>query len=90
MLVFLAVFRGAYFLDVLHPSGSYTLSTSSSSGLPELYGERFDGDIPFRTECSKVSHSLHIVQSNDLGGNIRCASLKLEQLKHASILPSSY
>jgi hypothetical protein len=25
-------------------------------------GEKFDGDIPFKTQCYKVSYSLHIVQ----------------------------
>ena len=44
------------------PSGSYNLSASSSSGVPEPRGEEFDGDIPFRAECSKVAHSLYIVQ----------------------------
>jgi hypothetical protein len=35
-------------------SGSYTLSASSSVEFPESRKERFDGDIPFRTECSEV------------------------------------
>jgi hypothetical protein len=30
--------------------------------VPELPGEELDGAIPFRTECSKVSPSLHVVQ----------------------------
>ena len=54
--------RRSCLLGVLHPTGSYTISTSSSSGFFELSGERFVGDIPFRTECSKVSHSPRIVQ----------------------------
>jgi hypothetical protein len=44
------------------PSDSSTLSASSSAGLSEPSGEGFDGDIPCRTECSRVSHSLYIVQ----------------------------
>jgi hypothetical protein len=35
-----------------------TLSFSFSAGFPELRGEEFDGDIPFRAECPKVSHSV--------------------------------
>ena len=42
-------------------SGSYTLSASSSMGFPESWGERFDGDVLFRYDCSMVSRSLHIV-----------------------------
>lgn len=37
------------------PSVFYTLSASSSVGFPK---EIFDGDIPFRAECLKVSPSL--------------------------------
>ena len=33
-------------------SGSYTLSVSSSAEFSKAWGERFDGDILFRTECS--------------------------------------
>ena len=36
-------------------------SSSKSTGFTELWGEGFDGDIPFRAECSEVSHSLHNV-----------------------------
>jgi hypothetical protein len=43
------------------PSASYTLSAASSTEFPELRGAGLDGDIPFMAECSKVSHSLHIV-----------------------------
>jgi len=50
-----AAFRRSCFFGAFH----YTLSASSSLS-PE--GERLDGDDPFRTECSKVSHSLCIVQ----------------------------
>lgn len=42
-------------------SGLYFLSSSSSIGFPEPWGERFDGDSPFRDQCSKVSHALHNV-----------------------------
>jgi hypothetical protein len=44
------------------PSGSYNISTSSSSQFPEFWAEGFDDNFLFRTECSKVSHFLHIVQ----------------------------
>ena len=40
------------------PSGSYKLSTLTSARFSEPEREGFDGDIPFRAECSKVSHSL--------------------------------
>jgi hypothetical protein len=43
------------------PSGSYTLSVSSLAGFPELWREKIDGDIQFRNEFSKVSHSLQII-----------------------------
>jgi hypothetical protein len=43
------------------PPGSPILFSSSSMVFPELWGERFDGDIPFRDQCPKVSHSLHNV-----------------------------
>lgn len=33
------------------------LPPSSSVGFPELRGEGFEGDIPFRAECSKGSLS---------------------------------
>lgn len=41
------------------PCDFETLSVSSSAEFPELRGERFDGDICLRTECSKVSYSLY-------------------------------
>jgi hypothetical protein len=40
------------------PSGIYTLSTISSMEFPELCGEKFDRNIIFRAEFSKVFHSL--------------------------------
>ena len=42
------------------PTGSYNLSSFSSVNIPELLGQRFDGEILFRTLCSEVSHSLYI------------------------------
>lgn len=53
--------RGLVSLVFSIPSGSYILSASSSAEFPEPMGEEFDRDIPFRTERSEVSHSLHIV-----------------------------
>jgi hypothetical protein len=47
------------FLVFFIPSGSDTLSAASSAWFPEPQEKGFDGDIPFRVECSKVSHSLH-------------------------------
>lgn len=41
-------------LPSIHP-GSHNLSASSSADFPEPQGERFDGDIPFRAECSMIS-----------------------------------
>ena len=38
--------------------GSYSPSASSFTLTPEPWGQGLLGDIPFRTECSKVSHSL--------------------------------
>ena len=51
--------EGLVFLVSSIPSGSYTLTASSSTEFPEPSGGGFDLDIPFRTEYSKVSHSLH-------------------------------
>jgi hypothetical protein len=40
-------------------SGSYTLSASfSQHSFPEPWMDRFDGDILFMSECSKLSHPL--------------------------------
>lgn len=40
--------------------GSYGLPTSSFS---QIQGPCWEGlDIPFMTECSKLSHSMHVVQ----------------------------
>lgn len=41
-------------------SPALSLPVSSSSGLPEPLGEGFDEEIPFRSECVKVSHALHV------------------------------
>ena len=40
-------------------SGTYHLCASSPAEFPDPRGGEFDGDIPFRIECSKVSHSAH-------------------------------
>lgn len=42
--------------------GSFILSASCSTQLLKSWGERLDEDIPFRVECSKISHSLHTAQ----------------------------
>lgn len=55
LLIYGALFPG----DPSPQSGSHTLPTSSSSGFPEPCREGIDGDIPFKAECSKLSHSLH-------------------------------
>ena len=47
-------FKGLVFLVSSNPSSSYILSVSSSEGFPEPQREGFDGDILFRTECSKA------------------------------------
>lgn len=44
------------FLGVLISSSEYSV------GFSEPRGEEFGGDIPFRTESSKVSHSLRIAE----------------------------
>lgn len=52
-------FRGPCFLVFLpSPLALNNLSASSLKGFPELGREGF-GDIAFRTECSKLSHSLN-------------------------------
>lgn len=59
--VFIEVCTRLCFLDNLISSGSHACSLfiSSSAGIPELWGGRFDGDILLRPECSRVSHPLH-------------------------------
>lgn len=42
------------------------LYSSSPMGFPDPWLEEFYGDIPFRTVCSKVSHSLNIFGSGSL------------------------
>jgi hypothetical protein len=53
--------EGPGVFDVLHTLWLLTRSASSFMELPGLLGERFNGDIPFRAECSKVCHSLHTI-----------------------------
>lgn len=47
--------EGLVYLVSFSVSDFYTLPPSSI-GFPEAWGEGFDGDTPFRVECSKVSH----------------------------------
>lgn len=57
------------------PSGSYSLSTSSSVGFPELLGDGFSEDILFKVEYPKVSQfsynvwlgSLYLFPSSEEG-----------------------
>lgn len=42
-------------------SGPYLLSASFFLLFPKIWKEGFDGDLPFRDECSKVSHFEHSV-----------------------------
>lgn len=58
MCISSAVFTGLVSLVSSILSCSYDVCASQ---LPELWLEIFDGNIPFTTECSKVSHSLHFV-----------------------------
>lgn len=46
--------------DKMKYSINLTLFLPSLSGFPKPCGEEYNGDITFRLECSKVSHSLHI------------------------------
>ena len=50
--------EGLVFLVSSHPTGFCSLSSFSSKGLPECLGKESDGNIPFKAECSKSSHSL--------------------------------
>ena len=50
-----------FFLVSSIPSGSYILSAALSADLSECSGEGFEEHITFRTDGSKVSHSLHII-----------------------------
>lgn len=50
------------FLESSITPGSYNISASSSIQTPELWGKGFNEIVPFRTEDSKVSCSLYIVQ----------------------------
>lgn len=42
-------------------SGNFSTSSSAEDSKP--LSEEFEGDILFKSECPKVSHTLHIVQS---------------------------
>lgn len=53
------LFRGPCFLGSSISSGFYTLSSPSWGSLSSV--KWFNGDIPFRAECSKVSYSLYNV-----------------------------
>lgn len=57
-----AVYSGPCFLGVLYPLWLLKSSCPSTALFPEMWEEGFDEDIPFSTECFKVSHSLYIVQ----------------------------
>lgn len=61
MLVLLYL-EGISYLVISISTGSHNNFVSSSAKPSEPSGERFDGGLPFRTECAKVSHSLNIVQ----------------------------
>lgn len=50
-------FDGLTYLLFSSSSGAYTLSASSDTGFPVQW-EGFDGGIPLRAKCSKVSHTL--------------------------------
>ena len=45
----------------LPPLAPTLFSASLLQGFPKPQGEAFDRDVPLKAECSKVSHSLHIV-----------------------------
>lgn len=51
-------FEGWVFMVFFIASDYYILSASSSEGFPELQEKGFYGDISFRAEYSKGSHSL--------------------------------
>jgi hypothetical protein len=51
-----------FFLESSIISGFYDLSALSSVKIVDHHGESFDKNILFRVNCSKGSHSLHIVQ----------------------------
>lgn len=51
------IYRKPYFWFVL----SLIFLTSSSSGLPKLWGDGLVGDTQFRAGCLKISHVLHSV-----------------------------
>lgn len=40
------------------PTDPYNISAYSFMEFPDILGERFERDIPFRTRCCKVSHYL--------------------------------
>lgn len=47
----------ACFLGVIRPLWLLNCSASSSTWIPEPWGETFDEVIPVRTECSRIFHS---------------------------------
>lgn len=61
-LLVLLYLEGIIYLVTSIPTGSHNNFVSSSTKFSEPSGERFDGGLPFRSECAKVSHSLNIAQ----------------------------
>jgi hypothetical protein len=49
------LFRDLIFFVFFIPSDYYTLSSSSSTGFPEQWQKEFDGEILFRSQCSKIA-----------------------------------
>ena len=54
-LPFLLYLKGFVSLESSVPTASYDMFESSFGKFPEPEGEWFDGDIPFRTGCFKIS-----------------------------------
>ena len=54
--------EGIVYFVISIPMTLTIVFASSSAKFYDASGERFDGGLPFRTECAKVSHSLNIAQ----------------------------
>lgn len=83
-------FEGPVLLVPSIPSASCTISASSSVGFPELWGKGFEGIIPSRAVCYKVSLlslSPSLPSSSSLSPSLSC-SVDLSSLSTAVLIYS--
>ena len=83
------VSRRSYFLGVLYPLCLWRAFCPLFSEFPEPWGEGFDGDILYRAESSKVSHSVYFLAMNLCIAPICCISDE-SWARHGSMSMTEY